>query len=106
MVSVHSATASRLHSHLKSVSADPRFRLGDGPQQIHVSIERNPLPTLHRSSRHPCFALPDGASLDALQRKIYEHHAKGGEAAAIECDAPGAANSGDKVSEELGETEA
>ncbi|GMK56333.1 hypothetical protein CspeluHIS016_0301730 [Cutaneotrichosporon spelunceum] len=72
------------------------FRLGSGPQQIHVSIERNPLPALHMSSRHPCFALPNGEALVELQQRVYEHRAAGGEAAALECDRPGAANSGSK----------
>ncbi|BEI80883.1 hypothetical protein CcaverHIS002_0200430 [Cutaneotrichosporon cavernicola] len=72
------------------------FRLGAGPQQIHISFERNPLPSVHKSSRHPCFALPTGQALLDLQRRIYEHHAAGGEAAALECDKPGTANSGSK----------
>jgi hypothetical protein len=72
------------------------FRLGAGPQQIHVSIERSPLPQIHKSSRHPCFALPDGAALVELQRRIYAHHTQGGDAAALECDQPGAENSGSK----------
>lgn len=74
-----------------------RFRLGAGPQQIHISFERNPLPSVHKSSRHPCFALPDPQALVALQHKIYEHHVNGGEAAAMECDKPGGDNSGSKV---------
>ncbi|TXT06364.1 uncharacterized protein COLE_05695 [Cutaneotrichosporon oleaginosum] len=51
---------------------------------------------MHLSSRHPCFALPDGAALVELQGRIYEHHVAGGAAAAVECDRPGADNSGSK----------
>ncbi|OXC69019.1 hypothetical protein AYX13_02308 [Cryptococcus neoformans] len=81
------------------------FRVGDGPQQIHVSFEKgstetgpalsDPSPI---SSRHPCFSLPSQEALTALQERIYEHHIKGVPASAQECDKPGGENSGSKVS--------
>lgn len=79
------------------------FRVGDGPQQIHVSFEKgstetgpalsDPSPI---SSRHPCFSLPSQEALTALQERIYEHHIKGVPASAQECDKPGGENSGSK----------
>ncbi|KIR73519.1 hypothetical protein I310_02190 [Cryptococcus deuterogattii CA1014] len=79
------------------------FRVGDGPQQIHVSFEKGhsesgpalsgPSPI---SSRHPCFSLPSQEALSALQERIYEHHTKGVPASAQECDKPGGENSGSK----------
>ncbi|OWZ77647.1 hypothetical protein C366_03792 [Cryptococcus neoformans Tu401-1] len=81
------------------------FRVGDGPQQIHISFEKgstetgpalsDPSPI---SSRHPCFSLPSQEALTALQERIYEHHIKGVPASAQECDKPGGENSGSKVS--------
>ncbi|KAL7422674.1 hypothetical protein Q5752_001965 [Cryptotrichosporon argae] len=71
------------------------FRIGDGPQQIHVSHQNGPMPqTL--SSGHPCFTLPSAEALDALQRRVWGHQIAGGLAAAQACDQPGKANSGAK----------
>lgn len=79
------------------------FRVGDGPQQIHVSFEKGISeagPALSDrapiSSRHPCFSLPSQEALTALQERIYEHHIKGLPASAEECDKPGGENSGSK----------
>jgi len=74
------------------------FRIGDGPQQVHIAFERQPgaPDPFPLSSRHPCFTLPSGEALVNLQKRIWEHKLKGTKAAAQACDQPGEENSGDK----------
>ncbi|KAK4688576.1 hypothetical protein P7C73_g1555, partial [Tremellales sp. Uapishka_1] len=74
------------------------FRIGDGPQQIHIAFEGvpghpDPSPL---SSRHPCFMLPSVEALAELQRRIWAHHIAKSPAAALQCDQPGEENSGAK----------
>ncbi|KAK1927136.1 hypothetical protein DB88DRAFT_537117 [Papiliotrema laurentii] len=77
------------------------FRIGDGPQQIHIAFEKEPgFPSpAPWSSHHPCFALSSGEALLELQKKIWAHHKQGVEASAVACDEPGQANSGSKGAE-------
>ena len=57
---------------------------------MHIAIGENEL----NSSRHPCFKLESGEALVKLQKKIWEHHEKGGESAPKAADKPGEVNSG------------
>ncbi|ORX39698.1 hypothetical protein BD324DRAFT_648329 [Kockovaella imperatae] len=75
------------------------FRIGNGPQQIHVAFEKDPTHHSTQSSRHPCFQLSSPEALLALQKRIWEHHKSGSQAAALECDEPGKENSGAKGAE-------
>ncbi|WWC67581.1 uncharacterized protein I206_101491 [Kwoniella pini CBS 10737] len=72
------------------------FRIGDGPQQIHVAFENLSPDAEILSSRHPCFQLPSQEALLQLQQKIYEHKESGAKSAARSCDQPGGENSGSK----------
>jgi hypothetical protein len=66
--------------------------------KIHIAPERGthaPYPT---SSRHPCFTLESADLLLELQQRIWDHHKEGSPSAALECDEPGKADSGSKVS--------
>ncbi|WWD08061.1 hypothetical protein V865_006171 [Kwoniella europaea PYCC6329] len=72
------------------------FRIGDGPQQIHVAFENISPDSKIISSRHPCFQLSSPEALLSLQRRIYEHKQSGAESSALECDQPGEENSGSK----------
>ncbi|WRT65117.1 uncharacterized protein IL334_002059 [Kwoniella shivajii] len=72
------------------------FRIGDGPQQIHVAFEGVSPESKILSSRHPCFQLSSPETLVALQRRIYEHMQSKADSAAMSCDSPGEENSGAK----------
>ncbi|WVF70162.1 hypothetical protein IAT40_004950 [Kwoniella sp. CBS 6097] len=72
------------------------FRIGDGPQQIHVAFEGIASEPQGPSSRHPCFQLASPQALLELQQRIYEHSKSGKGSAASACDAPGGDNSGAK----------
>ncbi|ORY25523.1 hypothetical protein BCR39DRAFT_507024 [Naematelia encephala] len=77
------------------------FRIGNGPQQIHVAFERQPgHPEISPlSSRHACFILPSKEALFNLQKRIWAHHKSGSLASASMCDEPGEDNSGSKGDE-------
>ncbi|OCF59199.1 hypothetical protein L486_03701 [Kwoniella mangroviensis CBS 10435] len=72
------------------------FRIGDGPQQIHVAFENISPDSKVISSRHPCFQISSPEALLSLQKRIYEHKQSGAESSALECDQPGEENSGAK----------
>jgi len=66
--------------------------------KIHIAPERGTHAPYPSSSRHPCFTLESADLLLELQRRIWQHHKEGSPSAALECDEPGQANSGSKVS--------
>ncbi|EPE35399.1 Glyoxalase/Bleomycin resistance protein/Dihydroxybiphenyl dioxygenase [Glarea lozoyensis ATCC 20868] len=61
-------------------------------QQIHIAFG----PPEQKSSRHPCFKIDTQGGLLELQRNVWDHHVRGGKAAALEADKPGEENSGAK----------
>lgn len=71
---------------------------GQGYQQVHVScqhpLSEEALKHQRESPRHPCFKVASPEALLALQRRIYEHFARGGEGAPMDADRPGEQNSG------------
>lgn len=68
-----------------------RFNIGEpGGQQVHIAFGQNE----PSSSRHPCFKLGSLEDLQILQRKIWDHHVRGGKAAPKAADQPGEQNSG------------
>ncbi|KAH6868858.1 hypothetical protein BKA58DRAFT_441283 [Alternaria rosae] len=69
------------------------FDIGSSGQQVHVAIGK-PEDFAHSSSRHPCFRVGSVEALNELRVKVWEHHERGGEAAPLEADRPGAKNSG------------
>ncbi len=73
-------------------SDSSRFNIGDSGQQVHVAPGVNETKT---SDRHPCFKLQSQETLLELQRRIWDHHVQGGDAAPLEADRPGE-NSGTK----------
>jgi len=77
-------------SHMKGFLA--WFDLGSSGQQIHVA--HGPVPNDPKDSRHPCFKLESPEALLKLRQRIWDHHQKGGDAAPLEADQPGAQNSG------------
>ncbi|WVR04291.1 hypothetical protein IAU60_001291 [Kwoniella sp. DSM 27419] len=72
------------------------FKIGDGPQQIHIAFESLPHGSEVLSSRHPCFQLPSPEALYELQKRIFQHSKTGAKSAARSCDEPGGENSGSK----------
>ncbi|KXL47050.1 hypothetical protein M433DRAFT_149312 [Acidomyces richmondensis BFW] len=66
------------------------FDIADSGQQIHIAFGTNDM----KSSRHPCFKIESPQALQKLQKRIYEHFERGGEAAPTEADKPGEQNSG------------
>ncbi|RFU29529.1 hypothetical protein B7463_g6809, partial [Scytalidium lignicola] len=68
------------------------FDITPGGQQIHIAFGLNE----PKSSRHPCFKLESLQALLQLQKRIWDHHVAGGEAAPLEADKPGEDNSGAK----------
>ncbi|KAJ8100837.1 putative glyoxalase family protein [Lipomyces tetrasporus] len=72
------------------------FNIGPpGGQQIHVGFGTND-PT---STRHPCFKLSTIEELEAMKKRIYEHHVRGGPAAPMAADQPGEMDSGEQGKE-------
>ena len=69
------------------------FDIGTSGQQVHVAIGK-PGDFTHSSSRHLCFRVESVEALAALQRRLWEHFERGGEAAPLEADRPGGKNSG------------
>jgi hypothetical protein len=69
------------------------FDIGTSGQQVHVAIGKLE-DFAHSSSRHPCFRVESVEALAELQGRVWEHFEKGGEAAPLEADRPGAKNSG------------
>ncbi|KAL3480522.1 hypothetical protein BJX99DRAFT_254512 [Aspergillus californicus] len=62
------------------------FDIGTSGQQIHVAHGINETNT---STRHPCFKLGSPELLQELQRRIWDHHERGGDAAPLGADKPG-----------------
>ena len=69
------------------------FDIGSSGQQVHIAIGK-PEDFAHSSSRHPCFRVGSVEALNELRAKVWEHYERGGEAAPLEADRPGAKNSG------------
>lgn len=69
------------------------FDIGSSGQQVHIAFGK-PEDFTNPSSRHPCFKLGSGEELAVLQKKVYDHLEKGGNAAPKEADKPGEKNSG------------
>ncbi|KAI8943861.1 hypothetical protein NX059_001833 [Plenodomus lindquistii] len=69
------------------------FDIGTSGQQVHVAFGK-PEDFAHASSQHPCFRVGSGESLIELQKKVWEHFERGGEAAPQAADKPGEKNSG------------
>jgi len=67
------------------------FDIADSGQQIHIAFGTNET----KSSRHPCFKIESPRALQELQKLVYEHFERGGEAAPKEADKPGEQNSGE-----------
>ncbi|KAL4865782.1 hypothetical protein BDV12DRAFT_174092 [Aspergillus spectabilis] len=67
------------------------FDIGTSGQQVHVAPGINESKT---SKRHPCFKLESQEKLLELQQRIWDHHVRGGDAAPLDADQPGAQNSG------------
>lgn len=62
----------------------------DGSQQVHIAFGTNE----PNSSRHPCFRVGSLEALQQLQKRVWEHHVRGGSAAPLAVDKPGEKNSG------------
>ncbi|PWY72938.1 glyoxalase family protein [Aspergillus heteromorphus CBS 117.55] len=62
-----------------------------GSQQIHVALGQN---SDLDSSRHACLRVGSAEDLLVLQRRVWDHHVRGGEAAPLAVDRPGDQNSG------------
>ncbi|EXJ61606.1 hypothetical protein A1O7_02034 [Cladophialophora yegresii CBS 114405] len=69
------------------------FDIADSGQQVHIAFGE-PSDFEKHSRRHPCFKLGSPAALVELQRRIWTHFEKGGDAAPREADRPGGVNSG------------
>jgi hypothetical protein len=68
-----------------------RFNIGEASgQQIHIAFGQND----PGASRHPCFKIGSLQDLQALQKRIWDHHQRGGSAAPMAADQPGEQNSG------------
>ncbi|KAJ9292769.1 hypothetical protein DTO271G3_8468 [Paecilomyces variotii] len=64
--------------------------LPDGSQQVHIAFGTNE----PNSSRHPCFRVGSLEALQQLQKRVWEHHVRGGSAAPLAVDKPGEKDSG------------
>ncbi|KAE8150394.1 hypothetical protein BDV25DRAFT_112461 [Aspergillus avenaceus] len=71
------------------------YNIADGPQQVHIGFGVNE----PDSPRHPCFRLGSLDDLQNLQKKIWEHHLRGGSAAPVQVDKPGGPISGEMTAE-------
>lgn len=83
-------TSLRSTSQLLTLGILSRFDIGSSGQQVHISCG----PTDPKHSRHPCFKLPGRDELEAIKKSIYDHHIRGGPAAPMAADKPGAEASG------------
>jgi hypothetical protein len=69
------------------------FDIGTSGQQVHVAP--GPASDFETASkRHPCFKLESVEALVQIQRRIWEHFERGGDAAPKAADQPGERNSG------------
>ncbi|OCT49586.1 hypothetical protein CLCR_07518 [Cladophialophora carrionii] len=66
------------------------FDIADSGQQVHIAFGE-PSDFEKPSRRHPCFRLASPAALLELQRRIWAHLERGGDAAPREADRPGGA---------------
>jgi catechol 2,3-dioxygenase-like lactoylglutathione lyase family enzyme len=76
------------------LSNNQRFDITPHGQQIHIS-SASPLPNEPTAARHPCFKLESAEKLQELREKIWAHFEKGGKAAPMAADKPGAEDSGE-----------
>lgn len=67
------------------------FDIGASGQQVHISLPKHDRDhvQVQETSRHPCFRVGSAEALLALQRRVYAHWQRGGEAAPLAADAPG-----------------
>lgn len=69
------------------------FDIGTSGQQVHIAP--GPASDFQTASgRHPCFKLESGEALVQIQRRIWVHFERGGDAAPQAADRPGERNSG------------
>ena len=70
---------------------DARFDIGASKQQLHVAFGKN---ADLEATRHFCLALDSPEALVALQKRIWDHYSRGGDAAPMAADKPGERDSG------------
>lgn len=68
------------------ITSEEDLQHGIPKQQVHIALGPNLDP---QSSRHPCFRLGSPEALLELQRRIYDHYARGGASAPRAADKPG-----------------